>query len=440
MASNAPLVLFRIVFGLLMVLECWGALATGWVHSAFIEPKLTFPVADLVQLRVLSGEWMYGYFGVMGLAALGVMLGWRYRFTSVALALLWTGAYLAQKSHYNNHYYLAVLIAWGLALVPAAGRASMDAAAGRRPFVVETSPWIARASRIQLLIVFSYAAINKLYPGWLNGDYLRVNLGSKGDRWPLGWLVVKPGFQAFTIWAAIIFDALVIPALWWRRTRLLGFFGLVGFDLFNSLVFHIGIFPYMVVGLTVFFFSEPSLERAFRWVPGMRPKEGLTASPVPAQASGRQRLALGLLALYLTIQVALPLRHHLFRGDVTWTEEGHRMSWRMMLRTKLGRVVLIVEDPATGHEYPVRHEEFLTPRQESRVGSHPDFLYRYVQDVKAEYESRGIQDPRIYARYSACSLNGTESVPLYDVNVDLAQVTWRRFARNEWVVDQRLSR
>ena len=440
MASNAPLVVFRIIFGLLMVLESWGALATGWVGRSYVEPQLTFPVGNLVGLRVLSGELMYGYFAVMGLAALGAMLGWRYRLTSLALAVLWTGAYLGQTDHYNNHYYLAVLFAWGMAFLPAADRSSLDVAAGRRAFSAHTSPWIARAFRIQVLIVFSYAAINKLYPGWLNGDYLRTNLGSKGDVWPLGKLVVKEWFQDFTVWAAIIFDGAVIPALWWSRTRVGAFWGLVGFNLFNSLVFRIGIFPYMVIGLTVFFFSEASVERAWARLPGMqRPgmgelKEAQGRGAAPASAP---KWALAVLWLYLAIQVALPLRHHLYAGDVAWTEEGHRMSWRMMLRTKSATLVLAATDPATGKAKTIDQSAFLNNVQQQRVASSPDTLYRFVQDLKADYERQGIESVQIFARYSACSLNGSPASRLYDGTVDLARVGWKRFARNDWVMDQR---
>ena len=430
--SNAPLVVFRVLFGLLMLLESWGALATGWVHEVFVEPIRTYPLLGFEWLRVLSGEAMYGYFAVMGLASLGVALGWRYRASAAALALLWTGAYLAQKLRYNNHYYLAVLVAWAMALLPAADRASLDVAAGRRARRVTCHPWIARGFRLQLAIVFGYAALAKLYPGWLEGDYLRVNLGSKGDRWPLGGLVIQPWFQEFTVWAALIFDALVIPLLWWRRTRVAAFVGLVVFNLFNSIVFRIGIFPYMVLAMTVFFFSEEAVERAFRWIPGMRPR-----APPPDGAPATARLTRPVavaVALYFAVQLALPLRHHLIRGDVTWTEEGHRMSWRMMLRTKQGWLVLTAQDPSTGRSWRIDLSEYLTPLQQARAAEQPEALYQLVQDVKRDYHARGIPDLRLFAR-SAVSLNGAPPAPLYDPTYDLARATWSRFTRNEWVLD-----
>lgn len=52
-----------------------------------------------------------------------------------------------------------------------------------------------------------------------------------------------------------------------------------------------------------------------------------------------QRVTVALLAVFVAIQIGMPLRHHLDPGDVAWTEEGHRYSWRMKLRSKSGNVV-----------------------------------------------------------------------------------------------------
>ena len=41
-----------------------------------------------------------------------------------------------------------------------------------------------------------------------------------------------------------------------------------------------------------------------------------------------------LLGIYVAFQLLVPLRHWLYPGDVNWTDEGHRFSWRMKLRYK----------------------------------------------------------------------------------------------------------
>lgn len=419
MAPIGPLAWFRILFGVLMVLESWGAIATGWVERAFVAPRFTFPLAGFEFLRVLSGPLMYGWFALMGCAALGVALGWRYRLSSVLLALLWTGAYLGQKSHYNNHYYLAVLVAWWMSVLPAHRARSADVRAGRVEPLTHVDPWALRLFRLQLLVVFSYASINKLYPGWLSGDYLRVNLGAKGDRWLVGPLLVQEWFQRAIGVLGIAFDGLVVPALLWRRTRVLAVVGLVAFDLFNSLVFEIGIFPYMVLSFVVFFFPDRFRSEAER------------------RAWTSRWLAPTAIA-FLCVQVLLPLRHHLIPGDVNWTEDGHRMSWRMMLRTKGGHLTLRAESDTEGRQWMVPLEDFLSPRQVARAAVQPEYLMQLVRVLQVHYaEERGVTDLELYVAYSAVSLNGSDPRPLYDSTVDLCSERWHPgLEREPWVLDR----
>jgi hypothetical protein len=51
------------------------------------------------------------------------------------------------------------------------------------------------------------------------------------------------------------------------------------------------------------------------------------------------------MAAWLILQLGLPFRHFLIPGDANWTEEGHRFSWRMMLRSKVGVARLTLFDP-----------------------------------------------------------------------------------------------
>ena len=73
-----------------------------------------------------------------------------------------------------------------------------------------------------------------------------------------------------------------------------------------------------------------------------------------------------------------------------------------------------------------------------RAATQPDFLYQLVQDLKAEYASKGQPDVAIFARYSSVSLNGTDAAPLYDSEFDLAKAKWNHFCRDPWVLDRQV--
>ena len=125
--DNSPLVLFRIFFGILISLECYGAILTGWVTRNLVNPDFTFTFIGFEWLRHLLGPGMWLYFFVMGTLGIFVALGYRYRLSMISFTLMWTGAYLMQKTSYNNHYYLLILISAIMSFLPAQRSVSLDA-------------------------------------------------------------------------------------------------------------------------------------------------------------------------------------------------------------------------------------------------------------------------------------------------------------------------
>jgi len=108
--DNASLLIFRIFFGILIACECYGAIVTGWVKNTLIDPKFTFNFIGFEWLQPLPGYGMYIYFFIMGTLGICISLGYKYRFSIISFTILWTGVYLMQKTSYNNHYYLLILI------------------------------------------------------------------------------------------------------------------------------------------------------------------------------------------------------------------------------------------------------------------------------------------------------------------------------------------
>jgi hypothetical protein len=125
--DNSPLLIFRIFFGILVSLECYGAMLTGWVKNTLVDPQFTFNFIGFDWLQPLPGYGMYIYFFIMGTLGIGIALGYKYRFSIISFTILWTGVYLMQKTSYNNHYYLLILISLMMCFFPANVGYSLDA-------------------------------------------------------------------------------------------------------------------------------------------------------------------------------------------------------------------------------------------------------------------------------------------------------------------------
>ena len=427
--DNSQIVLFRMLFGLLMVIESFGAIATGWVKKTLIDPLFTFSFFGFEWLQPLPGNGMYFYFILMGIVSLMVMLGYRYKLNILALALLWSGAYFMQKTSYNNHYYLVMLLTWGMVFMNPHRYASLDVR--RTKTDIHFCPnWNRLFFIILLLLVFTYGAVAKFYPGWWSGDFIKNSFSHKTNYWLIGPLLGKEWFQQFITFSGMIFDAMIIPLLIWKRTRSLAFIGLVIFNIFNCAIFQIGIFPFTVIALTVFFFETETIQKLFF------PKKQYAHAPhLNLQKQNNNIFTFSILIAFFIIQFTLPLRHHFIPGDVNWREEGHRMSWRMMLRTKRGTINLEAVNPKTQERFLIKKEDYLTKDQMKELGTKPDFLFQFVQRLKKEYTKKGMADIEIYCKMSRVSLNRNKAKPLFKSDVDLAKVTWNYFGRNDWVLD-----
>jgi vitamin K-dependent gamma-carboxylase len=135
---------------------------------------------------------------------------------------------------------------------------------------------------------------------------------------------------------------------------------------------------------------------------------------------------------YFIIQVLLPIRYHLYLGNVHWTEEGHRLSWKMMLRSKSGSIHFNVTNKDTGELRIISAKEELTIKQYRKVATTPDMTWQYVQRLKAGLAEEGWTNVEIFA-VSKCSLNGRPYQPLIKPDYDLAQAEWNVFLPSDWI-------
>lgn len=429
--DNSPLIVFRVAFGLLIFLESAGAIFTGWVKRAFITPDFTFTFIGFEWLAPLPGYGMCYFYALMAVFGLMVMVGLFYRFSLTAFTLMWTATYLMQKTHYNNHYYLLILFCLIMLILPAHRYFSVDAKRNPNKESLSCPRWCFVLVVVQLGIVYTFASIAKINPDWLAGMPIKLWFQAKESYPIIGPLLQKEGAAYMVAYTGILFDLLIVPMMLWRKTRILGFLLSLCFHIFNSIIFQIGIFPYLMLAALVFFF-EPEKVRA--WFFKQKPILDPTAVPDRHWETRALKMSFfkALLTIYLLIQLYLPLRHWLYPGNVNWTEEGHRMAWRMMLRSKQGNIYFTVKHPESQLEekvYPISH---LTAKQSAKVATHPDMIWQFCQYLKQHYAQKGYEDIEIYA-HSEVSLNGGAFGPLVKPDVDLAQVRWERFKHASWI-------
>ncbi len=414
------------LFGAILFASMTRFLVGGGVERAFVERTFFFHYWGFDWVRPLPAPAMHAH--VAALAVLGAMiaLGAFYRFAACAFFVGFTWMSLIDVTNYLNHYYLVSLLCFWCCVLPLHRTWSVDA--WRRPALrSRTHPaWVTWALRAQIGVVYVFAGLAKLGSDWLwYGQPLGHWLASRADTPLIGPVVGVPAVALAMSWAGFVFDSTIVVWLSWARTRLAAYVLLVGFHTATGLLFNIGIFPFvMTLGALVFF--PPSWPR--RVLPAvftarLARTEGASAAPEsPAETWTRgRRIAAAGLAAFATLQLAVPLRHWVHPGNVLWTEEGMRWSWRVKVRAKRGSVVYRVTDVATGETTLVGPRRYLTPYQEEEMSGQPDLILQLAHHIARDFATRGVARVEVRAD-TAASLNGRPPAPLIDPTVDLVSV------------------
>jgi hypothetical protein len=428
------LVFFRILFGGIVLWEVYRYFTYGWIARYFIEPALNFTYYGFSWVKPWPGRGMYILFFVLGLAAACVLAGFLYRIAAPVLFLAFTYSFLLDQTRYLNHFYLVSLISFLMCFLPAERAFSVDALLRRKIRSTVVPAWTLWLLRVQVGIPYFYGGIAKLNSDWIHGGepmrtWLRPLTGMPGvgSVFGAGWVV-----HGFVI-GGLMLDLLVVPLLLWRRTRLFAFVAAVAFNLINAVIFDIGIFPWLMLGALLIYFP-PDLMRRFARAfmsPGgtvgdAQPSHTSVTSKTIAEASScpplsaTQKFVVGLLAGYLAIQLLLPLRHYLYPGNVSWTEEGHNFAWHMKLRTKVGEAVFTVTHPGSGQTWTIKPEDYLKSHQVMKMITKPDLVLFFAHHLVEEKRREGYDNVEVRARVMV-SLNGRQPQLLIDPNVDLAK-------------------
>lgn len=430
--SIAPLVVFRLIFGLMMALSTLRFMLKGWVSELYIEPKFFFPFYGFEWVKPLPGQAMYVVFALVLLFSLMIMLGWYYRVSTALFFILFTYVELIDKTNYLNHYYFITLVSFLMIFMPAHRRFSIDA--WRRPaFRSHTAPaWTINLLKFQLGVVYMFAGIAKLNSDWLlHALPLKIWLPAKSHLPLIGTLLEYEWVAYVLSWGGAFYDLFIVFFLLNSRTRPIAYIFVVMFHVLTAILFPgIGMFPFIMILSTLIFFSASFHKKIIHFLSGiLRLKEQASPQPDIAKLPG---VGKAFLALYVTWQLLMPWRYLLYPGPLFWTEEGYRFSWRVMLMEKAGYVSFHVKDPETGRSGQVAAYEYLTPQQEKMMATQPDMILQFAHFLRDELKKQGLVNPQVRAE-SWVSLNGARSRLYTDTAIDLTKEK-ESFLAKTWIL------
>ncbi|HYH98485.1 HTTM domain-containing protein [Hyalangium sp.] len=436
----AALAVFRVAFGLMVTVSAARFLAYGWVDEFFVRPKFHFSYWGFGWLPALSAPWIHAVFAALGVLGLCVALGLYYRVAIALLFITFTYVQLVDVTTYLNHYYLVSLLAGLLCFIPAHRAFSLDA--WRNPSLRQDwlPAWCTYLLRFQVGVVYVFAGLAKLTSDWLiHAQPLQIWLSARTSLPLVGPLLDQRWVAYGAAWSGFLFDTTIVFFLLMRRVRPFAYAVVLAFHAATWALFPIGMFPVIMVTAALVFFDSSwprwwgeRLRAVFRRESHSQVQPERLEAPALAAPGWKARLALGAAVAYGVLQLVLPLRTHLYGGNVLWHEQGMRFSWRVMAREKNGSVTFVVRSPATGREWHVPPRQYLTPIQEREMSVQPDLILQLARRIARDFEAAGKGPVEVHADASA-SLNGRPAAVFVDPAVDLAREV-DGLASKDWII------
>ncbi len=414
-------------------MAAWGFdyLRTDRVRLLCAPDMFHFTYTGFSWVQPWPGYGMVVQFVVMMVAGIMIAAGAMYRIASIVFALGFTHFFLIDRTNYQNHYYLIVLLSWLMTILPANRLFSMDVLNGTVTASGFIPRWCLLLLQFHIALPYVYGGIAKIDGDWLSTEPMRNVLRIQGwSNTVPNWFNDGAAAFAFT-WGGLFFDLLIVPAIVWRRTRVVAFILTVTFHLSNSLMFRIHVFPWLMIAATTVFFAPDWPDRCLCWFYSARKK---TDSVEPEQGRGlilSRPATIGMLA-YCVFHLLWPLRHWTYNGNTGWTEQGHYFSWRMMLRGKTVGLRYYLTDTETGMTQQADIRKFLNPEQQVKFAKDPEMILDLAHGLAGESLRRTGKRMEVRALVLA-SLNGRKPQLLIDPTIDLAAQPRFAFHRS-WIV------
>lgn len=445
--NAAPLAVFRLFFGFLMFLSILRFWANGWIEKLYLAPKFHFSYTGFSWVKPI-GNYTYLIFIICAISAVLVAIGYKYRMAIITFFLSFLYIELMDKTTYLNHYYFISILSFLMIFLPTNATFSVDNFINKKQYK-NVPKWTIDSIKLLLAIVYFYAGLAKLNSDWLfRAQPLKIWLPSKYDLPFIGENLLQQNWFHFVMsWSGMLYDLAIPFLLLCKRTRFLAFLVVIFFHVFTRVLFPIGMFPFiMIVSALIFFDAKLHLKIIYyikKYILKVNLKTTIFSKRIVVSTNlkaienynfsrTKRKIIVPILALFFAIQLLFPWRNLLYPGELFWTEEGYRFSWRVMLMEKAGSTNFKIKNLETGTYFMVNNSDFLTSFQEKQMSFQPDFILEYAHFLGDHFTKQGHKNVAVFAE-SYVALNGRLSTLFINKDVDLYQQK-KTIKHKEWIV------
>ncbi len=424
-------------FGVIILLQVYSYVKFDFIKSGILAPKFLFSFDFFEFVKPMPESAMK--FILFLIFASGVLLIIN-RLRKVALGIFifcFSYFFLLEKSYYNNHFYLFILIAFIFLFYNPVN----DTTTGKKVMPY----WFLLLLQAQIVIVYLYGGIAKLNADWLfEQQPLRILLeGSKKNA-----LLPDLNGSAFALYlltyGGLLYDLIVGFMLWFKQTRKFAIIASVVFHLSNFFIFNygesgdIGGFPFFMLGSLILFVEPEYLRTKFAGViPSLKKsvekKKTKQQTKTEIDFSKNAKAVLVCIAVYLAFQLLFPLRHLLYAGNTSWTAKASKWAWRMKIHNKEPDIKFYVKIPPADTLQRVYDNQLINNMQSYYMADDPAMLLQFANFIESQVKKEGYSNVQVFAS-AKVSLNGRPFYPVVDSTVNLLSLKHNKFAADTWII------
>lgn len=412
--------------------------------------KCRFPMFD--SIFPLPLEWMCMVYLAMLIGAFGMTVGAFYKVSCLLFLVPYWYLFLLDKTRWNNHSYLYGLLGFILFLTDANRCWSVDGRWNINYNHKHVPLWNYTLLRGQIFLVYFIAGLKKLDLDWVQGH----SMPYLSTHWVFNifkFALTEDQIDKFIIhWGGFMFDLTIGFFLFFDKSRSLGLMFCLIFNLMNSQLFQIGMFPYMMIASISIFYPYDWPKSFLDKMPARvkkitlyreLPKHNNHCIYVVNEKNAekcvknsniriRHKMVTGGICLFFLIQGFLPYSHWLTKGYNTWTQGLYGYSWDMMIHNwKFVHTKITVINRQT-NEYMYIDPEVWTDSW--RWPRHADMVKQFANCIQHRINHLyNISDIEMYIDVWM-SLNGRFTQRIYDPTVDILRADWSPFREVSWVL------